>query len=86
MINTSYQGSRRVDTSLSSLAEDRMRTPFESFWELAEAGPVGIESRQGAHTLRTAQNRSWRNQGGGTRLNLTRKHQPLDAEQAGDTT
>ena len=37
---------------MSSLAEDRMRTPFDSFWELAEAGPVGIESRQGAHTLR----------------------------------
>jgi len=52
-----------------------MRTPFESFWELAEAGPVGMESRQGVHTLRTAPNRSWRNQGGGARLNLTRKHQ-----------
>jgi len=36
--------------------------------------------------LRTAPNRTWRNQGGEARLNSIRKHQPLDAEQAGDTT
>jgi len=29
---------------LPSLSKDRMRTSFESFWELAEAGPAGIES------------------------------------------
>jgi len=36
--------------------------------------------------LRTAPNRTWRNQGGRARLNSIRKHQPLDAEQAGDST
>ena len=36
--------------------------------------------------LRTAPNRTWRNQGGGARLNLNRKHQPLDTEQPADLT
>jgi len=36
--------------------------------------------------LRTAPNRTWRNQGGKAYLNSIRKHRRLDTEQAGDTT